>query len=200
MIALYKKRCESDINHFCYFQLKCQEHQKPVSMSTVSGNPFDSDNESGSVKKSKVKKTIKKPPRAEKPAQKQKKALQSDSDSEPEQSKIIKKRRQILDSEEENEPIRASALRSYFSRRVGTGYTLQRADPTKTGEYYIELRVYNAREAETQGADRWKRALITCKSAVEGDSATWRAVTKLVTAVKEEYSPVQPILYPYNVF
>ncbi|XP_069358157.1 uncharacterized protein [Maniola hyperantus] len=167
-------------------------------MSTVSGNPFDSDNESTVVKK--TRKSSKKTTRAEKAKQKPKKSIQSDSDSEPEPSKIIKKKRAILDSEEEGEPIRATALRSFFSRRVGTGYTLQRADPTKNGEYYIELRVYNTREAATLGTDRWKRALITYKSAVEGDSGTWQAVTKLVTAAKEEYSAIQPILYPYNAY
>ncbi|CAB3248313.1 unnamed protein product [Arctia plantaginis] len=62
------------------------------------------------------------------------------------------------------EPLRAAALRSFLSRCSGSGYTLQR-DPTRQGNYYVELRVYNAREAEALSTDRWKQALVTFKSA-----------------------------------
>lgn len=60
--------------------------------------------------------------------------------------------------------------------------------------------MYNTKEAEKLGSDRWKRSLVTLKSAVEDNSPTWKAVTKLVAAAKDEYAAIQPILYPCNVF
>ncbi|KAI5640128.1 hypothetical protein NE865_07542 [Phthorimaea operculella] len=93
----------------------------------------------------------------------------SDSDSEPESISApapAKKRKskQYIEEEElrEQEPVRASALRSFLSRRTGSGVSFQR-DYTRQGEYYVELRVYSAREAERLGADRWKTALISYK-------------------------------------
>lgn len=67
--------------------------------STISGNPFESDNEAHVEVNRKIK-NIKKKPRSGKPIQKyKKKVIQSDSDSEPEVPKKLKKREAILDSE-----------------------------------------------------------------------------------------------------
>lgn len=97
------------------------------------------------------------------------------------------------------EPVRAAALRSYLARRVGSGYTLQR-DPTRSGQFYIELRVYNSKEAETLAANRWKRALFTLRSSHDDSGPVWKALTGLVSAAKQEYAKIKPILYPSNVF
>lgn len=96
-------------------------------------------------------------------------------------------------------PVRAAALRSYLSRRVGSGYTLQ-SDPTRSGRFYIELRVYNSKEAETLAANRWKRALFTLRSSHNDSGPVWKALTGLVIAAKQEYANIKPILYPSNVF
>lgn len=113
----------------------------------------------------------------------------------------INKKKCYLFLQEENEPhsvpVRAAPLRSYLSRRVGSGYTLQ-SDPTRRGDYYIELRVYNTKEIEALGTDRWKRALVTLRSSTNGDTRIWKAVTQLVVAAKEEYRCIQPVLYPSN--
>ncbi|KAI5632297.1 hypothetical protein NE865_01143 [Phthorimaea operculella] len=126
-------------------------------------------------------------------------------DSEPESISApapAKKRKskQYIEEEElrEQEPVRASALRSFLSRRTGSGVSFQR-DYTRQGEYYVELRVYSAREAERLGADRWKTALISYKGALYPDSPTWKATTELVKAAKREFQSVQPILYPNQV-
>lgn len=95
-------------------------------------------------------------------------------------------------------PARAAALRSFFTRRGASGVTTQR-DPAKTGEYFIELRVYNSREAERLPADeRWKNALITLKTATDTNTPVWKAVAKLAQVGKEDFSNVQPIMYPNN--
>ncbi|KAI5634922.1 hypothetical protein NE865_12405 [Phthorimaea operculella] len=111
-----------------------------------------------------------------------------------------RKSKQYIEEEElrEQEPVRASALRSFLSRRTGSGVSFQR-DYTRQGEYYVELRVYSAREAERLGADRWKTALISYKGALYPDSPTWKATTELVKAAKREFQSVQPILYPNQV-
>ncbi|CAK1602655.1 unnamed protein product [Parnassius mnemosyne] len=167
-------------------------------------NPFDSDDGSTLITKSKQKKTLKKSCE-DSNIKKRKVVLDSDSESEAEsiKKKRLKRSSFAFDLEGDNElqePIRAAALRSFLSRRAGSGYTLQRADSAKTGDYYVELRVYNTKEAEKLGSDRWKRSLVTLKSAVEDNSLTWKAVTKLVAAAKDEYAAMQPILYPVNVF
>lgn len=95
--------------------------------------------------------------------------------------------------------VRAAPLRSYLSRRSGSGYTLQ-SDPTRRGDYYVELRVYNTKEIESLEKERWKRALVTLRSSTNEGTPIWKAVTQLVTASKEEYKRIQPVLYPSNIF
>lgn len=101
--------------------------------------------------------------------------------------------------EEHSEPIRAAKLKTYLTRRVGSGYTMQ-SNPTKRGEFYIEVRISNSQELEAIATDRWKHSLLCFKTAVNADSPTWKALTQLVATVKEDYSSVQPILYPQNPF
>lgn len=101
--------------------------------------------------------------------------------------------------EEQREPIRAAKLKSYLTRRVGSGYTMQ-SDPTRRGEFYIEVRISNCQELEAISTNRWKHSLLCFKTAVNDDSPTWKAVTQLVGTVKEDYSSIQPILYPQNPF
>ncbi|KAI5640121.1 hypothetical protein NE865_04130 [Phthorimaea operculella] len=134
-----------------------------------------------------------------------------DSDAEERQAGAVQPKRKALAANprhlhrlraeeelREQEPVRASALRSFLSRRTGSGVSFQR-DYTRQGEYYVELRVYSAREAERLGADRWKTALISYKGALYPDSPTWKATTELVKAAKREFQSVQPILYPNQV-
>lgn len=96
---------------------------------------------------------------------------------------------------EELEPIRATSLKSFLSRRTGSGYTYQ-SKPSKRGEYYIEVRISSFSELEALKTDKWKHSLISFKTAVSEKSPTWNAVTQLVTLVKDEYSNIQPVLYP----
>lgn len=95
--------------------------------------------------------------------------------------------------------MQAAVLRSFFSQRGSKAYTTQR-DPTRSGEYFIELRVYNTQEAEQEPNDeRWKRALVTLKTCTDTDSAIWRSVSTLVKAAKEDFKNIQPVMYPLNL-
>lgn len=92
--------------------------------------------------------------------------------------------------------MRAATLRSFLTQRGASGFTTQR-DPAKTGEYFIELRVYNSREAERLPAEeRWKNALTTLKVATDVNTPLWRAVSKLIQVGKEDFVKIQPIMYP----
>lgn len=101
------------------------------------------------------------------------------------------------DSEDESQqPIRAATLRSAFSQRVASGYSYQ-SDPTKTGQYFFELRVYNTREAERLSYnERWKQALVTLKLATDQNTGIWAALTGLVNAGQKEMRDIRPVLYP----
>lgn len=74
------------------------------------------------------------------------------------------------------------------------------SNPTKHGEYYVEVRISNSQELEAITTNRWKHSLVCFKTAVNDDSQTWKAVAQLVATVKEDYSSIQPILYPQNPF
>lgn len=92
--------------------------------------------------------------------------------------------------------VRAAALRSFLTQRGASGFTTQR-DPTKTGEYFVELRVYNSREAERlPSEERWKNALTTLKVATDFNTPLWAAVSKLIQAGKQDFAKIQPIMYP----
>lgn len=103
----------------------------------------------------------------------------------------------LQDDEGELRPLKASILRSSLSRRTASGISYQQ-DLTRSGDYYIELRIYNQREAERLGKDRWKQTLLSYRGSVYTDSSAWRAVGNLVSAAKAEFRGVQPILYPNN--
>lgn len=97
-------------------------------------------------------------------------------------------------------PIRASALRNFLSRKTASGYTMQTNHSAKGG-YYIELRAYHMRDLEPSGneVDRWKKAVVTFKGAVDETSPIFASVCDVIKAVKEEYKGIQPILYPSNI-
>lgn len=95
--------------------------------------------------------------------------------------------------------MRASALKSFLSRRVRSGYTLQ-SDPTRRGDYYVELRVYNAREVEPLDEGRWKHALITYRSMVNQNTIVWTHLQNFINAAKDDFQSIQPILYPSNIY
>lgn len=95
--------------------------------------------------------------------------------------------------------MRASALKSFLSRRAGSGYTLQ-SDPARRGNYYFELRVYNSSEVETLLSDRWKHSLVTFKCAVDENTVVWQNLRNLIDAAKDEFKTIQPILYPNNIY
>lgn len=105
----------------------------------------------------------------------------------------------LQDEEDRTQPIRAAALRSFLSRRVGSGYTFQK-DLTKQGAYYVELTIHNSKDAERHGNNRYKNALITYKSTIDDDSDVWKVITRAVTAAKADFRHIQPVLYPSNVF
>lgn len=106
--------------------------------------------------------------------------------------------RQPRESQQKLQPLPAALLRSFFSQRGSNAYTTQR-DPTRAGEYYVELRVYNTKEVEGEPSDeRWKRALITLKTCVDSDTAIWRSLSELVKAAREDFKKIQPIMYPIN--
>lgn len=98
-------------------------------------------------------------------------------------------------------PIRASALRNFLSRRTASGFS-QQSDPSRRGEYYVELRVFRTRELEPYAAEstRWKRAFVTYKAAVNDGSPVFQAVSRVVSAAKEEFKGIQPLLYPSTSF
>lgn len=98
-------------------------------------------------------------------------------------------------------PIRASGLRNYLARKTASGYTWQTNHSAK-GQYYVELRVYHTRDLEpiNQDSERWKKAYISFKGAVNEASPLFSSLCDVVKAVKEEYKDIQPVLYPANVF
>ncbi|KAH9643099.1 hypothetical protein HF086_008815, partial [Spodoptera exigua] len=172
----------------------------------ASRNPFDSDTEitlQPSTSGEKPQKSRKRKIISNIPKQSKKTAPPPDlsEDSETEPVSTARKQSSIFSDSEDDavEPVRAAALRSYLARRVGSGYTLQR-DPPRSGQFYIELRVYDSKEAETLAANRWKRALFTLRSSHDDSGPVWKALTGLVSAAKQEYARIKPILYPSNVF
>lgn len=100
---------------------------------------------------------------------------------------------------EQLRPLQAALLKSFFSQRGSGAHTTQR-DPARSGEYYIELRVYNTQEVEHEPNDeRWKRALITLKTCTDTDTVIWRSLSNFVKAAKEDFKKIQPIMYPINL-
>lgn len=96
--------------------------------------------------------------------------------------------------------MRAAALRSWLTQRVAGGYTSQ-SDPTKVGEYFVELRVYNTREVEKIPAnERWKHSLLSLKLGTNTDTRFWKALNATVIAGRDELKHIQPILFTDNVF
>lgn len=96
------------------------------------------------------------------------------------------------------EPVRASSLKSVLSRRGSSGYTVQ-TDPTRRGDYYIELRVYNTREVESL-PDKWKHSIVTYKSGINQNTIVWQNLHRLIDSARDEFKGIRPIIYPSNIF
>lgn len=94
--------------------------------------------------------------------------------------------------------MRAATLKNFLSRRIASGNSHQ-SDPTRQGEYYIEVRVSSCRELEAVTDNRWKHSLISFKIAVDAKTPTWKAVTQLVSAVKQDFRSIPPVLYPSKI-
>lgn len=90
-------------------------------------------------------------------------------------------------------------LKNFITKKIASGYSTQRK-PEKLiteGDYYLELRIYNAAEAsKISPGNRWRHALFTYKSCMDTNSEIWQATNRLVAAAKEDFKGVKPTLYP----
>lgn len=85
-------------------------------------------------------------------------------------------------------------LESVLWSRVASG-SLRRQLPL-SGEFYVELRVYNTTDAETQKADeRWKKALVTLKVQLNDDSEQWAALQSFVQSSSSIFEEVEHTYY-----
>lgn len=78
--------------------------------------------------------------------------------------------------------------------RVATGN--QRRVTDLTGEYYIDLKVYNTSDAVgSKPEERWKKALIRLKFLTNDGSPQWEYVDKLVRSAHELFEDNPPSFY-----
>lgn len=89
-------------------------------------------------------------------------------------------------------------LASSFVNRILTGQQRKVADTI--GEYHIDLKVYNTREAEQLNPeDRWKKALIRIQFSTDDDSKQWLCVQKLVHESNKLFAGCNPVFYSDNI-
>lgn len=89
---------------------------------------------------------------------------------------------------------RAAQLDSTFTQKVANG-NLRRSLPC-SGEFYLELRLYNTSEIATVApAERWKKAVTALKTQIEVESPTWGHLHKLITNIDKQFMEVEPTFY-----
>lgn len=102
--------------------------------------------------------------------------------------------------QDELEPVRASSLKSFYSRRINEGSSFQ-SEPSRRGEFYVEIRISNAHELESRqlpSKDQCKLSLINAKIRADQNSAVFKSASKLVADIKEQFKAIRPVLYPSN--
>ncbi|XP_028161966.1 uncharacterized protein LOC114353964 [Ostrinia furnacalis] len=85
-------------------------------------------------------------------------------------------------------------LDSSLTSKVANG-VVRRTVPLE-GAYYVEVRVYNTRDAlKTPPADRYKKTLHTLKVQLNTETSQWRDLQKFMKTAKKLFEDREPIFY-----
>lgn len=85
-----------------------------------------------------------------------------------------------------------SPIYSYFTRRLANGFSRQ-VDMDKTGEYYIEVKIYKHSEIKNvTPVNRWRQSILTIKNSVNEDAVSWGYLKKFIKSTKKEFKTKPP--------
>ncbi|XP_026737885.1 uncharacterized protein LOC113501078 [Trichoplusia ni] len=87
-------------------------------------------------------------------------------------------------------------LSTFFVTRLANGN--ERRTANTSGEYYIDLKVYQTNDArETDSQELWRKALLRLKLQTDGDTIQWRKLQAFVQSADELFMK-PPTFYSSN--
>ncbi|XP_075980270.1 uncharacterized protein LOC142979281 [Anticarsia gemmatalis] len=139
-----------------------------------------------------------------KSSKKKRKVPEKTSDSQPSTTKKTKAKataRDLFgtDSDDDDELHRSNTtgkkiapIYSYVTRRLANGFSRQ-IDEDKTGNYYIELKIYNTDEIErVPPVNRWRHSVITIKNKTNSNTESWKHINEFIKETRKEFKNRTP--------